>query len=279
MINDSASNPIKPRTLGQIVTTDLASLMYGVQLKGDAGVSYDNSIEDIENCMLFDVDPDSRKPDQPTKEISSEEKCQLLDPSNITPNKVFQNKASKFWQTPLEIRSSPFTPTELVVKMKDYKCEGSLTKMVQVFLNREDNIEIELSEESDDNLDQLTDELVQVFSFEDINNSLEDQKEALIQRIIKLGGCNYTCDDLRRDLISIEVEDKAIRQEQSADKKVVVLGKRVDNSIENGVEEDPQVDIINKIIKELESKNTEGKITHKYNKDFRLEKDTEYLGI
>lgn len=277
MINDLASNPIKPRTLEQTVAMDSVSLMYGMQLKGDAGVSYDNNIEDIENRMLFEVDPDSRKPDQPIKEKYSTEKCQLLDSSKIAPNKVFQNKASKFWQAPSEIRSSPFTPIELVPKLKDYDCEGSLTKMVQVFLNREDNMETELYEESDENLHQLTDELVQVFSFEDINNSSKDQKVALIQRIINLGGWTYTCDDLRRDLISIEAKDKANRQR--IDRKVPAQGNRVDNSTKNGEVEDLQADIINKIIKELELENTEGKITQQYNKDSRLEKATKYLGI
>ena len=91
----------------------------------------------------------------------------------------------------------------------------------------------------DENLEQLTDELVQVFSFQEINNSSEEQKTELIQRIIKLGGSNYTCDDLRRDLISIEAKDKARRLEHSISRKVADLGDRGDSTMENGVEEDP----------------------------------------
>ena len=68
-----------------------------------------------------------------------------------------------------------------------------------------DNVITSRSEE--DSLNALTNELIQVFNFENINNSLEAQKEELIQRILKLGGNNYTCEDLRRDLLTIEKED------------------------------------------------------------------------
>ena len=101
----------------------------------------------------------------------------------------------------------------------------------------------------------------------------------LIQRIIKLGGSNYTCDDLRRDLISIEAEDKARRLDQSIDKKVANLGHRSDSTMGNGVEEDSQAEIIDKIINELEAENTEGKSNHKNKNDFRPEQATETLGI
>ena len=48
---------------------------------------------------------------------------------------------------------------------------------------------------------------MQVFSFENINDSSKAQKEELIQRILKLGGNNYTCEDLRRELLTIKKED------------------------------------------------------------------------
>ena len=67
----------------------------------------------------------------------------------------------------------------------------------------------------DEDLEQLTDEFVQVFCFKDIDNSTEAQKEELIQRILKLGGNNYSCEDLRRDLLCIEAEDNIMGQIQT----------------------------------------------------------------
>lgn len=46
-----------------------------------------------------------------------------------------------------------------------------------------------------------------MFSWDNIDNSLEAQKEELIWKILKLGGDNYTAKDLRRDLLKMEIED------------------------------------------------------------------------
>ena len=88
----------------------------------------------------------------------------------------------------------------------------------------------------EDSLDLLPNELVQVFSFENIDKSTEAQREELIQRILKLGGNNYTCEDLRRDLLNIEIEDNDKSQSRISgnglatkqkDKVVGMLAKKV----------------------------------------------------
>ena len=65
-----------------------------------------------------------------------------------------------------------------------------------------------LTKSEEDNLDSLSGELIQVFSFENLDKSIVAQKENLIQRVPKLGGDNYTCEDLKRDIINIESDDK-----------------------------------------------------------------------
>ena len=64
----------------------------------------------------------------------------------------------------------------------------------------------------DKELEQLLKELIRVFSYDNIDKSSDTQKEKLIQRIIKLGGKDYMTEDLRRDIIKIEAEDKFLRQ-------------------------------------------------------------------
>ena len=156
--------------------------MHVDQQNRDPGVAKDANIEDIENLMLFEVDSDLKEIDVPIKETSSERRFQMRDLSKITPIKESQYKASKFWQTPSKVKSSLFTSIEQSYKEKDYKCEGSLIEMVQEFLNKEGNTEADLYDLSsrDENLEQLTDELVHVFFFKNIDNNIETQKEDLI---------------------------------------------------------------------------------------------------
>ena len=71
------------------------------------------------------------------------------------------------------------------------------------------NVEVDIGESKEVNLDQLIDELVQIFFifFDKIDKTLAAQKEEIIQRILKLGGNNYTCEDLKKDILDIELED------------------------------------------------------------------------
>ena len=87
--------------------------------------------------------------------------------------------------------------------------ENSIITDVQNFLNKEmDHLpEMETPEAEDKELEQLSEELIQVFSFDSINSSIASQKEKLIQRIIRLGGRDYRAEDLRRDICNIEMED------------------------------------------------------------------------
>lgn len=81
--------------------------------------------------------------------------------------------------------------------------------------------EVEILNPKDKDLDQLTEELIQVFSFNSINCNTNSQKEALIQRILKLGGKYYTNEDLIRDLLKIEMEDDLLRKTQKCGSAIV----------------------------------------------------------
>ena len=56
--------------------------------------------------------------------------------------------------------------------------------------------EAEVPENVYKQLEQLSEELVQIFNYDNIDNSTVHQKEELIQKIIKLGGKDYTAEDL-----------------------------------------------------------------------------------
>ena len=65
-----------------------------------------------------------------------------------------------------------------------------------------------LSEFEKENLDLLSDELIKVFDYENVDKSSRSQKKDLIQWFLKIGGDQYTYEDLRRDLVSFEKGDK-----------------------------------------------------------------------
>ncbi len=80
-----------------------------------------------------------------------------------------------FWQTPIPSVSSPFTP---IGNKKDVDCstkgvEISLEKELHNFLNKDSvmDLEVAMQKLEDGCLDQLIDELIQVFCFENISNS------------------------------------------------------------------------------------------------------------
>ena len=94
--------------------------------------------------------------------------------------------------------------------------EKMLVKEFQEFLNKDnpwdpawEDGSISKWEESSPN--HLIDDLIQVFSFENIDKSTDTQKKELIQRILKLGINNYTCEDLWRDLLKIDYEDNDLK--------------------------------------------------------------------
>ena len=96
--------------------------------------------------------------------------------------------------------------------------EESIATDVQKILNQDPDSPFgdEEQDTEDNELEQLSEDLIRVFSYDNIENSTNSQKEKLIQRIIKIGGKDYTAEDLRRDILKIEVEDntwKQIRQQ------------------------------------------------------------------
>ena len=123
----------------------------------------------------------------------------------------------KFWQTPSTTISSLFTPNTNIQNRErniTYK-HRLLVKEFHDFLNKEGNLDqgmdnVSLSESDETSLEQLSDELVQVFCFENIDKSSNAQKEDLIKRFLKLGGKNYTCEDLRKDILKIEQEGNSL---------------------------------------------------------------------
>ena len=46
--------------------------------------------------------------------------------------------------------------------------------------------------DEDENLEQLTKELIHVFSYENLDKSSTAPKESLLKRVLKLGGDDYT---------------------------------------------------------------------------------------
>ena len=65
-----------------------------------------------------------------------------------------------------------------------------------------------LKKEEIDYIEKLSDELSWVFDFNNEDSDNMAQKEELLKKVLQLGGDNYTFIDLRRDLSSIEEEDK-----------------------------------------------------------------------
>ena len=85
------------------------------------------------------------------------------------------------------------------------------------------------NEAQKENLERLVDELIQVFNHNNIDKISDVQKEELIQRVLKLGGDKYTFEDLRRDLLIIDDEDKNSKPEQSIkDRMLLVQGDVID---------------------------------------------------
>ena len=85
-----------------------------------------------------------------------------------------------------------------------------------------------MPESKDKCLEKLSEELIQVFNFDNIHRSTTSQKEALVQKIIKLGGEDYTAEDLRRDILRIEKEDNLLKQDKQ-------IGNKADISQETDI--------------------------------------------
>ena len=72
-------------------------------------------------------------------------------------------------------------------------------------ISKNDDLEIfYLDEAEKENLELLTDELIQVLNLDNIDKSSDEQKEELMQRVLKLGGDKYTFEDVQT------IEDKTI---------------------------------------------------------------------
>ena len=65
--------------------------------------------------------------------------------------------------------------------------------------NEELDKQIDVEDEKE-TLEQLTQELIQVFNFENLDKSSANKIESLLQRVLKLGGDDYTYEDFVRIL-------------------------------------------------------------------------------
>ena len=232
------------------------------------GATDDQDLEEAENDLLFsspkmrmeEVISNRRNQDQQKSaaEINSETE------KNTTKAKAIRG-ASKFWLTPIEYLTSPFTPMEVQPESQIEKrnLDGSVVKDFQQFINMDvySTPELDISERKDKKLDQISEELIQVFDFDNLDSSTLSQKEELIQKIIKLGGENYTADDLRKDILIIEMEDRLRKQDTQIGSKIKTCqGKdrlskeKPSGSEQNNPERD---DLGDKICKELEAEEFE----------------------
>lgn len=112
-----------------------------------------------------------------TEETPKMEQCQLEVSKESTPSKEVSIRSSKFWKTPLALGYSPFT---LAVNPKIEDCntkrvESSLLIEVQNFLDKDVIVDSEVQnlKSEEENLDPLSNELVRVFFFENIDSSSE----------------------------------------------------------------------------------------------------------
>lgn len=220
-------------------------------------------IGEFENNLLFSSPKD--RMEKATSRTEAQE-TQQLNFNKIPKEELTlqwlegDRKTSKFWQTPDGLPSSPFTPMETQSKslIEGRNSEVSIAKDFQHFLNEDSNStpEIGISKFEVNNLEQLSKELIQVFNFDDLDNSTISQKEELIQRVIKLGGDDYTAEDLQMVIIAIQLEDSEMKKlkqsgiktkdKQEGDRKISGEATAVENK---EFEED---NIGNQIYKELE---------------------------
>lgn len=126
----------------------------------------------------------------------------------------------KFWQTPSFHQDSPLlihgehTP----ILQTQNQMVANLSHDLQDFLNEDVEAQyLDVGEHEDLNL--LTEELIQVFNYDNNDECNEEQKEELMKRVLKLGGENYTFEDLRRDILLIEEEDQPKHTPQNLSKK------------------------------------------------------------
>ena len=231
------------------------------EIQNNIPESADNQdIGEVENAMLFSS-PKIWKGKIGSR--AEKKDSQLLNTDFITESELTTpqiegaRRISKFWQTPDGNPSSPFTPeeTQTPTQIDGKSLEVSISKDLQQFLNEdlESTPEVGLSEHEANSLEQLSEELIKVFDFDNLDKSTFSQKERLIQKIIKLGGDDYTAEDLQRDMIKIQMEDSARKQDKQNEEKSKVNqeGKQT-NMEEREIKTLEEDSIGSKICKELE---------------------------
>jgi hypothetical protein len=149
--------------------------------------------------------------------------------SDETPLARANKTLSKFWQTPenQSIKGCNKEPINRDIEI------GEMSRDFSKFLNEDIsfNNDIDLDDNENEEIELLTEELLQVFNPDSINESTILQKENLLNRVLKLGGENYTYENLRRDIMSIEQEDynqRSILKEKSNGKEAAGINGSVE---------------------------------------------------
>ena len=246
-------------------------------------------IEERENILLFNCEADIIENYISQKETNDLEKIQAQDMAEKSPP-LATRKPCKFWQTPTDSKTSPFTPScsHQDKKMNSNTADKVPIKEFQEFLNSDNALVSPLGEGSiskieEDRLNLLTEQLVQVFSEENIEESTDAQKEELIKELLILGGNNYTYEDLRKDLLKIENEDNNQRQSQIKEQDEQQKQKEKDDSNTSIVEADLGLDIHSSIysqfLKELAQEEKNGSPESKIGVAKKIEANLEQLGI
>ena len=111
-----------------------------------------------------------------------------------------------------------------------------------------------LTKDEETKINQLTKELIQVFCPDNLDKTSESHKKELVLRVLELGGENYTSENLRRDLLNIQMEDMKTKFTK-------------------------QAGILNQIMEEDNTENQEHVSGHKSNIVQTAEGNFEQLGI
>lgn len=130
---------------------------------------------------------------------------------------------SKLWQTLGEYTTLPFTPVEAQaqIQIEGKIPNNTIIEDLQLFLNKDldSTSEAGATEVKDYGLEDLSKELIQIFDFDNLERSTTSQKEKLVQKVIKLGGEGYTAEDLKRDILNIQLEENDRRQDKQMESK------------------------------------------------------------
>lgn len=153
---------------------------------------------------------------------------------------------------------------------------------------KKDELEMFTPDETEKaNQELLIDELIQVFNLDNIDKTSDSQKEELMQRVLKLGGDNYTFKGLRRDLLTIDDEDKKDKASQAFEDRIILvpedesgLGRNWSTpNLDDNNNTGDQINLLEQILKELECEEMDVKDDMQSDSVVNVQENLEHLGI